>query len=91
MRKKSVEAVNIGYNYARKSEYFAKKRDLPIKKNPCPEDRNTEREVMKNRLYALEKELPGLKHRIFHAMCKGQVDGFSLFGRFPDAGEIKED
>jgi tRNA(Ile)-lysidine synthase TilS/MesJ len=78
--------------YAEEKEvsYFARKRDLPITKNPCPEDHNTEREVMKHRLRQLERENPGLRHRIFHAMCKGNIDGFNLFGRFPDAGKNDE-
>lgn len=70
--------------------YFANKRNLPVAKNPCPEDRNTEREKMKKLLATIEKDNKGLRHRIFHAMCKGEIDGFHVAGRFPDAGEIEE-
>ncbi len=70
--------------------YFARKRALPIAKNPCPEDRNTERENTKRLLQTLERDNKGLRHRIFKAMCKGELDGFKLTGRFPDAGEIKD-
>lgn len=78
------------YAEERDVSYFARKRELPIAKNPCPEDHNTERENMKNLLRSLEKGNNGLRHRIFHAICKGEIDGFRLNGRFPDAGEISE-
>ncbi len=70
--------------------YFSKKRCLPIVKNPCPEDHNTERENMKLLLAQIEKGNKGLKHRIFHAICKGELNGFSLKGRYPDAGNIDD-
>ena len=69
-------------------EYFARKRLLPIVKSPCPEDKATERENVKRLLATLERENAGLKHRIFHAMCEGNIDGFKLAGRYPDAGEL---
>lgn len=71
-------------------QYFARRQELPVVKSLCPEDHATEREKMKNLLGELERENKGIKHRIFHAMCRGEVDGFKLFGRYPDAGEIKD-
>ena len=68
--------------------YFARKRELPIIKSSCPEDKNTERENIKQLLAELEKNNDGLRHRIFHAICKGELDGFKLSGRYPDAGKI---
>jgi tRNA(Ile)-lysidine synthase TilS/MesJ len=70
--------------------YFTRRRETPIVKNPCPEDHNTEREKMKLLLADIERGNKGLKHRIFKAICKGEIDGFSLKGRYPDAGEITE-
>ena len=70
--------------------YFARRRELPIVKNPCPEDHNTERENMKNLLAEIERGNKGLRHRIFHAICKGELNGFSLKGRYPDAGNLEE-
>lgn len=70
--------------------YFVRKRALPIAKNPCPEDHATERENMKNLLANLEKDNKGLKHRIFTAMCRGNIDGFRDEGRYPDAGKIED-
>lgn len=71
--------------------YFARRRELPVAKNPCPEDHATERENMKNLLLEIEKTNPGLRHRIFHAMCRHEIDGFALKGRYPDAGALPED
>ena len=78
------------YARERDVEYFARKRSLPVVKSPCPEDHATEREKMKLLLRSLEKENKGLSHRIFHAMCDAEIDGFRLFGRYPDAGKIDE-
>lgn len=70
--------------------YFARRQELPIVKNPCPEDHNTERENMKKLLSDLERGNEGLKHRIFRAICKGELDGFRMNGRYPDAGKIED-
>ncbi len=70
--------------------YFVRKRPLPIIVSPCPEDHATERENMKNLLAELEKTNKGLKHRIFHAMCAGEIDGFRDTGKYPDAGKLPE-
>ena len=72
-------------------EYFARRQALPVAKNPCPEDHATERENMKQLLRVIEKNNPGLRHRIFHAMCRHEIDGFALKGRYPDAGELPEE
>ena len=70
--------------------YFARKRALPVVKSLCPEDHATEREKMKQLLSSLEKENKGLKHRIFNAMSKGNIDGFKKVGRYPDGGGIDD-
>ena len=58
--------------------YFTNKRSLPVVKSLCPEDHATERENMKKLLSELEKNNKGLRHRIFRAMCKGEIDGFKI-------------
>ena len=70
--------------------YFVRKRALPIIISPCPEDHATERENMKNLLTELEKTNKGVKHRIFNAMCKSNIDGFKDNGKYPDAGKIND-
>ncbi len=56
--------------------YFTRKVPLPILESPCPENHATEREKMKELLAGLEKENPGLRHRIFGAIARGEIDGF---------------
>ncbi len=58
--------------------YFARRKALPILESKCPENHATERENMKNLLTQIEKGNKGLRHRIFHAMCKSEIDGFHL-------------
>ncbi len=77
------------YATERDIQYYARKRGLPVVQSLCPEDHATERENMKKLIAELEKTNEGLKHRIFHAICKGEVDGFKLCGRYPDAGKIE--
>ena len=67
-------------------EYFTRRRNMPVLKSLCPEDHATERENMKKLLGELEKQNKGVKHRIFHAMCRGNIDGFKETGRYPDPG-----
>ncbi len=69
-------------------QYFARKRALPVIVSPCPEDHATEREKMKKLLSELERKSKGLKHRIFTAMCRAEIDGFKKLGRYPDAGKL---
>ncbi len=57
--------------------YFASKSNLPIIKSPCPADGATKREEMKEFLKKLDREQHnGLKHRIFKAICKAELDGY---------------
>ena len=71
-------------------QYFTRRQTLPVITSLCPEDHATERENMKKLLTELERGNKGVKHRIFNAMCKGEIDGFKLCGRYPDAGKIEE-
>ena len=58
--------------------YFIRGNDLPVVKSTCPVDKHTERESMKKFIDDLDRKDKGLKHRIFTAMQKGNVDGFKL-------------
>ena len=59
-------------------EFFVRRRTLPVVTSLCPEDHATERENMKRLLASLERDNKGLRHRIFNAMCKGEIDGWKL-------------
>ena len=71
--------------YAREKDirYFVNHSDLPVLESACPANHNTERERMKNLLAELEKSYDGLRHRIFGAMCRGEIDGFREVGKIP--------
>lgn len=58
--------------------YFASKEQLPVVKSPCPADGNTKRAEMKTLLSELERKNKGLRHRIFGAIQRGELDGFKL-------------
>lgn len=58
---------------------FSKKYQLPICKNPCPADGNTKREYIKQLIAQLNRENPGLKTRLFHAIQEGNIPGWNRF------------
>lgn len=53
---------------------FQHKYELPVVKNPCPMDGASKREYVNNLTKLLEKENPGVKQRIFHAICQSCFD-----------------
>lgn len=62
---------------------YAKDASLPVITSVCPADKNSERENMKQLLNTLERQNKGLRHRIFGAIQRGEVDGFHLPDRRP--------
>ena len=60
---------------------FTRKNDLPVIISPCPADKNTQREEMKQLLHSLERENKGLRYRIFGAVCRGELDGFKAISK----------
>ena len=50
---------------------FAKAKDIPIVKNPCPADGNTKREKMKEFVAQSHREDKGFKERVFGAITRG--------------------
>ncbi len=61
--------------------YFSSHASLPVVSSPCPADKNTEREEMKQLLSKLERENKGLRYRIFGAIQRGEIDGFRVMGK----------
>ena len=58
---------------------FAKRYELPIVKNRCPEDKRSKREYAKNLIKQLEKENPGFKTRLFTAIEGSHAGNFGIF------------
>ncbi|MCL2751516.1 MAG: tRNA 2-thiocytidine(32) synthetase TtcA [Firmicutes bacterium] len=55
------------YTWEKEIRAFA--RTLPVVENPCPANKHTQRETMKNLLNTLGKDIPRVKERIFGAIC----------------------
>lgn len=53
---------------------FRNRYDMPVVKSLCPADGNTRREYAKTLLKNLNKDLPGVKDRIFTAIRNGHFD-----------------
>lgn len=70
---------------------FASKNSLPVISSPCPADKNTQREAMKQLLRALERENKGLRYRIFGAIMRGELDGFRSTGRMDGIKKYSDD
>ena len=64
------------YAYEKDILYYTRHVNLPIIESSCPENHQTERENMRSLLRSLEAENDGLRHRIFGAMCRAQIDGY---------------
>lgn len=50
----------------------AKKYNFPIIENPCPADKNTKREDMKNLIYELDHRIPGFKENLFGSLTNSE-------------------
>lgn len=70
---------------------FAQKNDLPVTPSPCPADKNTQREEMKQLLYTLEKDNKGLRYRIFGAIARGELDGFREISKMEGIKKYSDD
>lgn len=60
---------------------FAAREALPVVHNPCPADKNTRREDMKQLLYLLEGRYPGLKDNLFKSIQQLPLPGWEPIGR----------
>ncbi len=70
--------------------YFQNRFELPVIKSPCPADKNTQRETMKQLLAREEKLNRGLKYRIFGAITRAGIDGFKTPQKFGGMKEYSE-
>ena len=52
---------------------FQNKMTLQSIKNPCPFDKNTKREYVKNLLRQLKKDNPEIQQKMFNASWKGKI------------------
>ena len=64
--------------------YFAGKAGLPVIESSCPADGNTERARVKALIASMDQEHRGLRHRLFGAITRGEIDGFHPAGKRSD-------
>ena len=55
---------------------FKNKYDLPVVKSKCPVDGYTKRQYAKDVLRQINREHPGAKERMFHAILNGNIKGW---------------
>ena len=70
--------------------HFAAKERLPVVHNPCPADKNTKRQEVKDLVYELSSRYPDLKERVFGAMQRLPLPEWGPKGRYKrprDTGE----
>ncbi len=58
---------------------YAKKHSLPVVENSCPADGNTKRQEIKDIIINLNKQIPGLKDRIFTAVSRSDIPGWTSY------------
>ena len=65
--------------YMREAEVigFVNKYQVPVVKSPCPADGHTKREYIKELLQQIHRENPGVRDRIFTAIQRGNMEGWS--------------
>ena len=57
-----------------------KGQEFPVLKSPCPIDGTTKRAYAKDLVAQLQREHPGTKERLFHAITEGKIEDWDLPG-----------
>ncbi len=57
---------------------FMHQMQFTVVKNPCPYDGHTKREYIKSLVRQLNKENPGVKKRLFHAIKEGKIEDWNI-------------
>ncbi len=70
--------------------YFINHSDLPVLESPCPADKTSDRENIKQLLNTLDKQNKGIKHRIFGAMQRSGIDGYKFLEYNMNKGKTDE-
>ncbi len=59
---------------------FVNKYDVPVVKSPCPVDKRTKREYVKDIVKEINKETPGVRNRMFAAIKDSNIKGWNKSG-----------
>lgn len=60
---------------------FVNKYNVPVVKSPCPADKTTKREYVKNLIQSINLETPGVKNRMFTAIKESNIKGWNTDGK----------
>lgn len=77
--------------YTEEKNISAYAKNLPVTKNPCPADHETQREKMKELIRNIQKDIPFAKDRMFSAIVN--PDRYNLWDQYPknpNAGRKKK-
>ncbi|MCR4989876.1 MAG: tRNA 2-thiocytidine(32) synthetase TtcA [Lachnospiraceae bacterium] len=55
---------------------FIRRYDIPVVKSPCPADKHTKREYVKQLVNDINKEAPGVRNRMFTAVKNSNLEGW---------------
>lgn len=66
--------------YTQEKNIAAFAKDLPVTKNPCPANHETQREYMKNLIKGITNDIPFAKDRMFSAIIN--PDRYNLFDKY---------
>lgn len=66
--------------YTKERDVISVAKDLPVFKNPCPADHETQREFMKNLIKDIQKDIPFAKDRMFGAITS--ADRYNLWDKY---------
>ena len=58
--------------------HFADAQNLPVVHNPCPADKHTKRQEIKDLIYRLGADYPDIKDRIFGAMQRFPLPAWGI-------------
>lgn len=70
------------YISERALESFAQRQNLPVVHNPCPADKHTKRQEIKQLVAQLSAQYPALKERVFGAMQRLPLPQWAPQGRY---------
>jgi len=59
---------------------FVNKYDVPVVKSPCPVDKKTKREFVKEIVKDINRETPGVRNRMFAAIKESNIKGWNKSG-----------
>lgn len=57
---------------------FVNKNNIPVVKSPCPVDKHTKREYIKDLLKEINRDNPGVKDRMFTAIKDSNIKGWNI-------------